>query len=252
MRKAFHVAALACLGAAFGFMATAQQKTNKRAETNPAAPAVVVTVPAKNKKDEAAHAKKTENEVRYAYEFTQPQFNPHLIRIEHDAAGRGKISFERRDDTEPLVESLEISPAALERIKAEWDALNFLDSETNYQTEQQFPHLGTMRLRMTAGQRDRIAEFNWTHDPHASALVSEYRRLGDQQLFIFEIDLARQYQPSESVKLIKRLEALVERKGLSDAAQMLPLLRELSTDERLPLIARNHVGRLLKKLEPGQ
>jgi len=248
MQKVLAVAALACWGAAFG-TAPAQQKANKRAEAKPAAPAVA---PAASKKGAAASSDQNEGQLRYAYEFTQPQFNPHLIRIEHDAAGRGKISFERRDDTEPLVEPLEISPAALERIKGAWDALDFLDSEISYQAEQQFPHLGTMRLRMTAGGRDRIAEFNWTHDPHASALVKEYRRLGDQQLFVFEIGLARQYQPSESVKLIKRLEYLVEHGGLSDAAQMLPFLRELSTDERIPLIPRNHVGRLLKKLEPDE
>jgi hypothetical protein len=30
---------------------------------------------------------------------------------------------------------------------------------------------------------------------------------------------------------------------------MLPLLKELSNDERIPLIARNHAGRLVKQLE---
>ena len=261
-RKLLSVAALFCLGAAFGFVqvaaAAAQRKTNKRAEnptpvvaappakikkaTQPSAPPTV-DVPAKAVDTSATAA------VQFTYQFTQPQFNPHLVRIEHDAAGRGKISFERRDDTAPLVEPLEIAPAALVRIKAAWDALAFLDSTENYQAEKQFPHLGTMRLRMTRGTQERAAEFNWTHNPDAEALVKEYRRLGDQQLLVFEITLARQYQPSESVKLVKRLEYLFTHDGLSDASQLLPFLRELSTDERLPLIARNRVEKIVKQIE---
>lgn len=249
-------AALVCLGAAFGSQAGAQQKANQRTPPQRPEPPAAAPTPAgrgtaagRPLKPEPPTEEAGEAAISYAYEFTQPQFNPHLIRIEHDAAGRGNLTFERRDDAAPLVEPLEISPLALARIKAAWDELKFLDSTESYQDEKQFPHLGTMRLRMTQATRNRTAEFNWTHNPHASALIREYRRLGDQQLFVFEIALARLYQPSDAVKLVKRLEHLLDRDGLSDAAQMLPLLRDLSTDERIPLIARNQVGKLLGKIE---
>ena len=187
--------------------------------------------------------------VRYSYEFKQPEFNVSRILIEHDAAGRGQISFMRKDSAELFTDPLEISPAALARIKAAWEALNFLDSNTNYQDEKQFPHLGTMTLRMRQGTRERTAEFNWTHDEQMSALVKEYRAIGEQQLFIFDVTLARQYQPSDTIKIFKRLEILLDRHELSDIAQLVPLLRDLTTDERIPLMARNHVTRLLKKIE---
>jgi hypothetical protein len=45
------------------------------------------------------------------------------------------------------------------------------------------------------------------------------------------------------------LESLLKRDGLSDPHQLIPLLKDLSTDEHLPLIARNHALRLLKKIE---
>src|SRR5947207_3003973 len=38
---------------------------------------------------------------------------------------------------------------ALARIASLWEALRFLDSNDNYQSERQYPHLGTMRLKMT-------------------------------------------------------------------------------------------------------
>jgi hypothetical protein len=102
---------------------------------------------------------------------------------------------------------------------------------------------------MRQGTRERTTEFNWTHDEGVAALVKEYRGIGEQQLFIFDVTLARQYQPSDTIKIFKRLEHLLERKELSDIAQLLPLLRDLTTDERIPLMARNHVMRLLKKIE---
>jgi hypothetical protein len=187
--------------------------------------------------------------VRYSYEFTQPEFSISHILIRHDENGHGEISFKRKDDDAAIVDPVELSPAVLARIKGLWDALRFLDTEASYQSEREFPHLGTMRLGMTAGERERVAEFNWTNDSNASALVNEYRRIADQAMFVFNISVARQNQPLEAPKLLDELDKLYKRNGLSDPQQLLPLLRELSNDERIPLIARNHAGRLLKKIE---
>ncbi len=187
--------------------------------------------------------------IHYTYEFAQPEFHIRHIVVEHDGTGRGKISFERKANQEVLTDPLEVSPTALQRITALWNALRFLESNTNYQASKQFPHLGTMRLAMRGGGRERIAEFNWTKDPDASALVNEYRRIADQALFVFDLTLARQNQPLETPKLLTRLDMLLTRNALSDPRQLIALLRDLQTDERLPLIARNHAGRLLKKID---
>jgi hypothetical protein len=46
---------------------------------------------------------------------------------------------------------------------------------------------------------------------------------------------------------MEEFETQLKRNGLSDPLQLVPLLEEISTDEHLPLIARNHALRLLKK-----
>jgi hypothetical protein len=189
---------------------------------------------------------------KYTYEFTQPQFILRHILIEHDASGRGKITFERLNEEVPVVEDIELSQAALARVIGYFDALHFLDSETNYQSEKQFPHLGTMRLTMQQGERKRTVEFNWTNNREASALVNEYRRLADQANFVFEMAVARENQPLNAPKLMEGLETLLKRDGLSDPQQLVPLLKDISTDEHVPLIARNHAIRLLKKIESGK
>ena len=187
--------------------------------------------------------------VKYTYEFTQPKFYVKHIVIEHDANGRGTVTFERLNEDVPVTEPLQLSTAALGRIVPAWQGLQFLDSSTNYQADKQFPHLGTMRIGMERGERKRVAEFNWTNNDNASTLVSEYRKAADQAILIFDLSIARQNQPLNAPKLMEAMESLLTRNALSDAQQLLPLLKELSTDERIPLIARNHALRLIKKIQ---
>lgn len=196
----------------------------------------------------AAVSENKNADVKYTYEFSQPKFVVKHIVLEHDANGRGTVKFERLNEDQAVVEKIELSPAALARITAAWQALKFLDSNTNYQADKDFAHLGTMRIGMEQGSRKRVAEFNWTNNSDASTLAAEYRRVADQAILIFDISIARENQPLNAPKLMEVLESLLKRDGLSDPQQLLPLLEDLSTDEHVPLIARNHAGRLIKKI----
>lgn len=186
---------------------------------------------------------------KYSYEFNQPKFYVKHILFEHDGEGHGTITFERMNEDVPVTESVEISPVALARIKSDWSALNFLDSQTDYQANKDFSHLGTMKIGMQQGNRKRVAEFNWTHDDSAAALIAEYRRVTDQAILVFDISIARENQPLNSPKLMEVMESLIKRNGLSDPNQLLPLLRDMSTDEHIPLIARNHALRIIKQIQ---
>jgi hypothetical protein len=235
------IAALAVLGAAI--CAAAQTSGSAPpAKHNTREPLVAKEAP---KASESAPL----DDTSYFYEFKKSNFFIRHIRIKHDSQGRGEISFERQGDIEPIVEPLELSDGLRTRITALWEALRFLDSGANYQAEKQFPQLGTMWLRMTRGTRERVAEFNWTNDENAKALTDEYRRMANQAIFIFDITLARKNQPLDSPKIMDRLDIYLKRGELSDPRQLIPLLTELQTDERLPLMSRNHAGRILKKIE---
>jgi hypothetical protein len=195
-----------------------------------------------------SNAAKTEA-VKYTYEFSQPKFYVKHIVLEHDGNGRGTVTFERLNEDTPISEPIELSTEALARITSTWQELQFLDTDTNYQSDKQFPHLGTMRIGMQRGERKRIAEFNWTNNQVASKLVNEYRKAADQAMLVFDIALARENQPLNAPKLMELFETLLKRDGLSDPRQLLKLLQDLSTDEHVPLIARNHALRLIKKIE---
>jgi hypothetical protein len=251
------IAALLILSAA---ICAAAQSRAKGKQNSRELPADSQTSPKHNQREQESNQKDSEpqssskavekdaEQALYSYEFTQPTFLVTHILIEHDANGRGRITFERKN-SEPFVDPLELSEAAMLRIKALWDALHFLDSDRSYQSDKQYPHLGTMRLRMKKGTRDRVAEFNWTSDKDAFALITEYKRAANQAIFVFDITLARENQPLDAPKLMTQLDDYLRRNEISDTQQLVPLLRELSTDERIPLMARNHAGRLLQKIE---
>ena len=238
IKSRFLPAALLVLSAAV--FAAAQQTSGTKQNSRPVQPAL--SSAGTSKLEEAKPAK-------FSYEFTQPQFNIRHIVIEHDERGRGWITFEQLNDETAIKEPFELSTSAAERILGLWQSLRFLDSNEDYQSARQFPHLGTMQLKMEQDSHKRAAEFNWTNNKDASALVSEYRRVADQAIWVFDFSTSRENQPLNSPKLMDQLENMLKRNSVSDPQQLVALLKEISTDEHLPLITRNHAMRLLKQIE---
>lgn len=185
----------------------------------------------------------------YFYEFSQPNFQVSKILIEHDENGKGKITLLKKDFEQPETDPLQLSAVTLERVKNIWKTLNFIDSTENYQYEKDYSHLGTMKFSMKKDGREREATFNWTENKDAKSLADEYRKIGQQFIWIFDITVARENQPLDAPRLFDSLDALIRRNEISDAAQMILLLNDLSNDERIPLIARNHALKLVKQIE---
>lgn len=61
--------------------------------------------------------------------------------------------------------------------------------------------------------------------------------------------VTRENQPLEAPRMIDALDSYLRRGEISDPPHLLPFIKEISEDERLPLIARNHAARLLKQIE---
>ncbi len=242
------LAAFILLTAAFvsGPLNATQTKTNERKQETAPGGAPTPASPSTQRREDY---KRPPDATRYSYEFTQKDFFIRHIVIEHDATGRGKITFERQGEETAIDEPINLSMGALGRVLGAWTELRFLESTENYQANKQFPHLGTMRLTMERDALKRTAEFNWTNNKAASLLATEYRRIADQAVFVFDVSVARETQPLNAPKLLDVFDQQLRLNGFSDPRQLLPLLQDISTDEHLPLIARNHALRLIKKLE---
>lgn len=200
-------------------------------------------------KPEKNNQRPAKNAPGYFYEFSQPNFLVSQIFIEHDESGKGKITFLKQSFTEPISDPIQLSPETLERIKNVLNALNFLDSTENYQYAKDYSHLGTMKFTVKKDGRERTSVFNWTDNKDAKALADEYRKIGNQFIWMFDFGVARENLPLETPRLMDALDALIKRNEISDAAQMIPFFKELSNDERVPLITRNHATRLIQQIE---
>ena len=200
----------------------------------------------------AAPQTKSKPDPLYTYEFAQPDFITSRIVIEHDDNGKGTMSFARRGGSETFTESVNISEAALGRLKSAFTDLNFLDSNENYQYDKDFSHMGNSKIALTKGQKTRSVTINYTVNKNAKILVDEYRKIANQALWIFDITVARENQPLDGPAQMDALDGLIKRNEVSDARQLLPFLRELTDDERLPLIARNHATRIIQQIEKAK
>jgi hypothetical protein len=185
----------------------------------------------------------------YFYQFSQPDFVVSKLNIEHDEHGKGKITFVKNDMGEPISDPIQLSQITLDKLNGLFTALNFLESTENYQSERHYAHLGVMKLKMKKDGKEREVEFDWSLNKDAKALVDEYRKIGDQFVWQFDITIARENQPLNAPKLIEAMDGMLKRGDISDPIQLLPFLKELANDERIPLLGRNHATRIVKDIE---
>ncbi len=185
----------------------------------------------------------------YVYEFKRPGFGVDFVHIEHDEAGKGSITFRKENIGEDITDPVELSAVTMERLRGAFEALDFLNSSANYQTPRDYSHLGNISLTLTKSGRSRTAIFNWTENKDAMFLLDEYRRIGSEYIWRFEIDSSRENQPLLAPGLMTSFESLVKRGEVSDPPHIIPFLRELAADERIPLMARNRAADIIKYIE---
>lgn len=201
------------------------------------------------KKSEPAKSD-TNEKIPYKYQFSQPNFLVNRITIEHDEIGKGNITFEKKGAEEPITDPIQVSSTSLERINNLLQTLNFIDSTENYQSPMRdYGHLGDNEITLRKSGKERTAKYNWSENLTARELAAEYRKIGEQAIWLFDMSIARDNQPLEAPGLMDKLDSLLKRNEISDPSQLVPVLKEFSSDERLPLMARNHATRIIKEIE---
>ena len=186
----------------------------------------------------------------YFYSFDRPGFTYSQIFIEHDDAGKGQISFKKDAYNELWIDPIQLSPVTMANLKTVFAALNFLDSAEDYQyAAHDFSNMGNVTITLKQNGKERIAKYNWTDNKDAKFLMDEYRRIGNEYTWKFEIAVARENQPLLTPGMMDALDGYYKRNELSDPPHLVAFLTELSTDERLPLIARNRAVKLVKLIE---
>lgn len=243
---------------------TTKKSTSKKpavaATPQPTPEAIPETPPKKNEResdgktnsrDATANKAQTYKPV-YVYTFERPGFVYSNLKVEHDETGKGRIWFKKDSFDEPLDDPIELSAATMEKLNGAFTALNFIDSTEDYQYSKDFSNMGNVTITMNRDAKTRTAKFNWTDNKHAKALMDTYRAIANEYTWKFEFTLARENQPLFTPSLIDALDSYISRNEIADPPHMLPFLTQLSTDERLPLMARNHVVKIIGKIEKAK
>lgn len=188
----------------------------------------------------------------HIYLFERPGFMYPRVEIRHDDAGSGVITFEKMDLDEPMDDPIELSPATITALNAAFSRLNFIDSSEDYNSKKASVATGTISITLKENGRSRTATFSWSDNADAKFLMDEYRRISNEFIWKFEMQVARENQPLETPRLMARLSSLYQNNDLPDPPHFLPLLKQLANDEILPLIARNDADRLTKAIEKAE
>lgn len=204
---------------------------------------------AETKEDSSAHKMSAATHI---YLFERPGFMYPRVEIRHDDAGRGVITFEKMDLDGPMDDPVELSPATINALDAAFTRLNFLDSTEDYQAKKVNVATGKISITLKENGRSRTVSFSWSDNPDAKFLMDEYRRISNEFIWKFEMQVARENQPLETPRLMARFSSLYQNNDLPDPPHFLPLLKQLANDEILPLIARNDAERISKAIEKAE
>jgi hypothetical protein len=190
--------------------------------------------------------------VGFGYKFENPRFYIPLIEVSLNLDGSGEVRFRRGESDEILDLKLKLLPATIARIRQLVSDLRFLTSNEDYQADKDFSHLGWVTISVRDGERERKARFNYTTNVEMKEMMDIFRGLATQAIHLFDLDLAARYQPLDLPRQVETVENDLRLGYIAEPEQMLGPLGDISSNDSLPLIARNKAKRIVTDITKGK
>jgi hypothetical protein len=185
----------------------------------------------------------------YGYKYEGSRFYVSLIEIDLSADGGGELRFKRGESDEVITLKVKLLPETIGRMRQLYSDSQFLGSSEDYQSKKDFSHLGWTTLSESQGEQQRKARFNYTHNELINELALIFRAISTQEMHLFDIETATQYQPLDLPRQLESLENDLRLHNIAEPERLLGPLRDLAGNDSLPLIARNHAGRIITSIE---
>ena len=186
------------------------------------------------------------------YTFENERFTISRIEMRLEEGGAGQLVFKRKGLDKPVERKFQVSPHALAEFWAALDRIGFLASAEDYQSKSDHSNLGTVTLAATRDGKTRQASFNYSSNRDVWTLAAELRGIANREIFVFDLETALKYQPLETPALLESLRKELAGGRIGDPGLLVPLLRQISEEFAVPLIARNRAGELAEKIEKEQ
>ena len=191
-------------------------------------------------------------EMKFSYKFENPRFWIRLIEVDVNSNGIGVMRFTRGESDEVLDCKVKLLPTTVSRIRSLFDLSRFLYSDTDYQDEKDFSHLGWTTLVAKQGTRERKVRFNFTKNEQIKELEEIFRGIANQEIALFDIENAERYQPLDLPKQLEVLENDLKLARITEPERLLAALTEISGDDTQSLIARNSARRIVDAIKKGK
>ena len=126
---------------------------------------------------------------------------------------------------------------------------DYLAEGEDYESGRNVANLGVKTLTLEAPSGRRQAVFNFSTIREVSKLVSFFDLLINQELLVFDIDVALQFDRLAIPRKLDQLEKNLRAKRVADARRLIPILDKIAADTRLVNFARTTATRLKKQIE---
>jgi len=182
----------------------------------------------------------------YCIENTRGPFE--LKCVELDPTGKGIFRFIPRN-----VDLIEIrielsSGVATEFVKLLADT-SYLADGAHYESNRNVANLGTKKLTLEGPTGIRAAEFNFSTRREVRKLASFFDRLIVQELLMFDIDVALEFDLLAIPKKLEQIEKDLRARRVADAKRLIPVLDRIAGDRRLVNFARETATRLRRQIK---
>ena len=191
-------------------------------------------------------------EMKFGYKFENQRFYIPFIEIDLNAKGEGELRFKRGESDEIIDLKLKLLPETVARIRELYEKTRFLETDETYQDKKDHSNLGWVTLTVSLGERQRSARFNYTPNLEIKEVADIFRALANQQMDLFDIETALQYQPLDVPGKLEALENDLKLERIAEPPQVLSPLRDIARNDTAPLIARNHAKRIITAIEKGK
>ena len=188
----------------------------------------------------------------FGYKFENKRFDISLIEIDLGADGTGQLRFKKGESDDIIDRNFKLRPATASRLRDLFEETQFLDSEENYQDKKDFSHLGWHSLWKRQGERERTVRFNYTTNPRIKEMTDIFYGIATQEIDLFGLETAMQFQPLDVPRLLELLENDLRLERIAEPDSLMKPLKEMQGDPSMPLIARNHAGRMVDDIKKGK
>jgi hypothetical protein len=168
--------------------------------------------------------------------------------FELDSNGKGTFKFSPVD-ADTVEVGFEFSPDGAVMFNELLEDTDYLEDGDQYESGRRVANLGTKTIVIDGPWGQREAVFNYTTVDEAAALTRFFERLIAQEMFLFDVDIALEFDRLGIPDRLDWLEREIRAGRLADTGRVVALLERIERDQGLVNFARTTATRLKEDIE---